>query len=222
MKCPAEVYKASTKPYRGIGEPHYPFHDKTIVVTHCGRLCLYRKKINLSTCMARPGCGNQGSRPRYLAPQLYGYDLGYVDLEEKTFQPLKNPFGPKGYLCLRNNLLPMCPVRTSLDLAPQVGFEPTTLRIVAATGMCQGSDFHSSRATALWKLSACSATAVRVRVNKQAFRCYEYDPLTFRCPLTKFRAAGCALLPERILRCRLTRASDLAIQTSRRQSLLAF
>jgi hypothetical protein len=90
--------------------------------------------------------------------------------------------------------------------APHSDFEHVTLRIVAATGMCQGSDFHSSRATALWKLSACSATAVRVRVNKQAFRCYEYDPLTFRCPLTKFRAAGCALLPERILRCRLTSA----------------
>jgi hypothetical protein len=23
------------------------------------------------------------------------YDLGYIDLEEKTLQPLKNPFGPK-------------------------------------------------------------------------------------------------------------------------------
>jgi len=23
------------------------------------------------------------------------YDLGYIDLEEKTLQPLNNPFGPK-------------------------------------------------------------------------------------------------------------------------------
>jgi len=23
------------------------------------------------------------------------YDLGYIDLEEKTLQPLENPFGPK-------------------------------------------------------------------------------------------------------------------------------
>ena len=37
MKCPAEIYTASTKPYRGIAEPQYPFHDKTIVVTNCGR-----------------------------------------------------------------------------------------------------------------------------------------------------------------------------------------
>jgi hypothetical protein len=32
MKCPAEVYTASTTPYRGIGEPQYSFHDKTVVV----------------------------------------------------------------------------------------------------------------------------------------------------------------------------------------------
>ncbi len=52
MKCPAEVYTSSCRPYQGIGEPHYPFHDKTVVITNCGRLCLYRKKINLSTCLA--------------------------------------------------------------------------------------------------------------------------------------------------------------------------
>ncbi|HVS71962.1 MAG TPA: hypothetical protein VHQ47_11960 [Phycisphaerae bacterium] len=32
------------------------------------------------------------------------YDLGYIDLEEKTLQPLNNPLGPKG--------LPMSPGRT--------------------------------------------------------------------------------------------------------------
>src|SRR5438270_9464525 len=57
MKCPADVYTASTKPYRGIAEPHYPFHDKTVVVTHCGRLCLYRKNVNLSVCLAGQAVG---------------------------------------------------------------------------------------------------------------------------------------------------------------------
>ena len=28
MKCPAELYTASPRPYRGIVEPHYPFHDR--------------------------------------------------------------------------------------------------------------------------------------------------------------------------------------------------
>ena len=57
MKCLAEVYSSSSGPYRGIAEPHYPFHDKTVVVTNCGRLCLYRKKINLSTCLAGQAVG---------------------------------------------------------------------------------------------------------------------------------------------------------------------
>ena len=52
MKCPAEIYTASPRLYTGIPEPHYPFHDRTVVVTSCGRLCLYRKKINLTTSLA--------------------------------------------------------------------------------------------------------------------------------------------------------------------------
>ena len=30
----------------------YPFHDRTITVTRCGRLCFGRRKINLSTVFA--------------------------------------------------------------------------------------------------------------------------------------------------------------------------
>jgi transposase InsO family protein len=95
MKCPAEVYTASTKLYRGIGEPQYPFHDKTVVVTNCGRLCLYRKKINLSTCLAGQAVGVKEVEDGIWLVSFMDYDLGYVDLEEKTLQPLANPFGPK-------------------------------------------------------------------------------------------------------------------------------
>lgn len=43
MKCPAEIYAPSLKKYRGLPEVSYPFHDKTVTVTYCGRLCLERK-----------------------------------------------------------------------------------------------------------------------------------------------------------------------------------
>lgn len=95
MKCPAEIYTASTKPYRGLTEPHYPFHDKTVVVTNCGRLCLYRKKINLSVCLAGQAVGIKEVDDGIWLVSFMHYDLGYVDLEEKTLQPLDNPFGPK-------------------------------------------------------------------------------------------------------------------------------
>jgi transposase InsO family protein len=57
VKCPVEIYIASTPPYSGIQEPHYPFHDRTVMVTSCGRLCLYRKKINLSRSLAGQAVG---------------------------------------------------------------------------------------------------------------------------------------------------------------------
>jgi len=38
MQCPADVYQASTRPYQGLPDIDYPFHDRTIVVTHCGHL----------------------------------------------------------------------------------------------------------------------------------------------------------------------------------------
>jgi len=95
MKCPAEVYTASARPYRGIPEPHYPFHDRTVIVTSCGRLCLYRKKINLSTSLAGQAAGVKEVESGIWLVTFMDYDLGYIDLEEKTLQPLDNPFGPR-------------------------------------------------------------------------------------------------------------------------------
>jgi len=95
MKCPSEIYSSSGRPYVGIPEPRYPFHDKTVVVTSCGRLCLHRKKINLSTCLAGQAVGIKEVEDGIWLVSFMDYDLGYIDLEEKTLQPLPNPFGPK-------------------------------------------------------------------------------------------------------------------------------
>ena len=48
MKCPAEIYQPCSRTYRGLPDLTYPLHDKTMMVTHCGRICLGKKKINLS------------------------------------------------------------------------------------------------------------------------------------------------------------------------------
>jgi hypothetical protein len=48
MKCPAEVYQPSTRPYTGLPDIDYPLHDKAIVVIRCGRICLGNKKITFS------------------------------------------------------------------------------------------------------------------------------------------------------------------------------
>ena len=95
MQCPAELYSSSCRPYQGIPEPHYPFHDKTVVVTSCGRLCLYRKKINLSTSLAGQAVGIKEVDDGIWLVSFLAYDLGYIDLEQRTLQTLDNPFGPR-------------------------------------------------------------------------------------------------------------------------------
>lgn len=37
MQCPAKVYAASPRAYRGLPELDYPYHDCDILVTACGR-----------------------------------------------------------------------------------------------------------------------------------------------------------------------------------------
>jgi transposase InsO family protein len=61
MKCPAEVYSASCRPYLGIPDPHYPFHDRTVVVTSCGRICLYNNEDQPQPIPRRPGGRSQRS-----------------------------------------------------------------------------------------------------------------------------------------------------------------
>jgi transposase InsO family protein len=95
MKCPAEIYTPSLRPYRGLPELRYPFHDTTIQVTCCGRICLHRKKINLSTVFAGQAVGLKEVEEGIWLVSFMEYDLGYIDLEERTLQPLDNPFGPK-------------------------------------------------------------------------------------------------------------------------------
>jgi putative transposase len=43
-KCPVEVYQPSPRPYQGLPDIDYPFHDKVIVVTNCGRICFEKQE----------------------------------------------------------------------------------------------------------------------------------------------------------------------------------
>ena len=52
MKSPAHVYSASPRIYSGLPELTYPLHDRDVLVTNCGRICMHRKRINLSTVLA--------------------------------------------------------------------------------------------------------------------------------------------------------------------------
>jgi transposase len=49
--------REATRSYQGLPDIDYPFHDKTIVVTRCGRICLGNKKINFSQVFAGQAVG---------------------------------------------------------------------------------------------------------------------------------------------------------------------
>jgi transposase InsO family protein len=93
MKMPAEIYQPSTRTYNGLAELTYPFHDRTVLVTSCGRVCLHRKKINVSTVFSGQTLGIKEVEENTWLLSFMDYDLGYIDLDEKCLQPLDNPFG---------------------------------------------------------------------------------------------------------------------------------
>jgi transposase InsO family protein len=95
MKCPAELYAASARHYAGLPELTYPFHDRDVVITSCGRLCLHRKKINISVVLAGQKLGIKEVDEGIWLVSFMHYDLGYFDLEQRTLQPLDNPFGTR-------------------------------------------------------------------------------------------------------------------------------
>ena len=70
MKRPAELYSPSPRRYDGLPELAYPLHDRDVPVTACGRICMHRKRINVSTVLA-------------------GQRLGIKKVEGD------NPFGPR-------------------------------------------------------------------------------------------------------------------------------
>jgi transposase InsO family protein len=95
MRTPAQVYPASLRAYGGLPELSYPLHDRDILVTACGRICMHRKKINISSVLAGQKLGIKEVDEGIWLVSFMHYDLGYIDLEQKTLQPLDNPFGPR-------------------------------------------------------------------------------------------------------------------------------
>jgi transposase InsO family protein len=94
MKCPAEVYSASPRAYDGLPELTYPLHDHDVLVTACGRICMHRKRVNISTVLAGQRLGIKEVDDGIWIVSFMRYDLGFIDLEQKTLQPIDNPFGP--------------------------------------------------------------------------------------------------------------------------------
>ncbi len=95
MKRPADIYTPSSRPYDGLPDLAYPLHDRDVLVTACGRICMHRKRVNISTVLAGQRLGIKEVDEGIWLVSFMSYDLGFIDLEQKTLQPLDNPFGPR-------------------------------------------------------------------------------------------------------------------------------
>jgi len=102
MRYPAEIYTPSPRPYEGLPQLEYPFHDRTVTITRCGRICMGRRKINLSQAFAGQKVGVKQVEERVWLVSFMQYDLGYFDDETCRIESAENPFTAK--------LSPMSPV----------------------------------------------------------------------------------------------------------------
>ena len=101
MRYPCELYKPSARPYSGLPELHYPFHDMTVTVTQCGRLCFGRRKVNLSQVFAGQNVGVREVSEHIWLISFMHYDLGFFDDQCSRVECAPNPFTAK--------VLPMSP-----------------------------------------------------------------------------------------------------------------
>jgi len=79
MRCLVELYTPSARPYRGLPDLEYPFHDRDILVTTCGHICMHRKKINIWTVLAGQKLGIKEVDDGIWLVSFINYDLGYID-----------------------------------------------------------------------------------------------------------------------------------------------
>ena len=80
---------------RGLPDIENPFHDRDALVIACGRICMHRKKINVSTVLAGQRLGIKEVDDGIWLVSFMHYDLGYIDLEQRTLQTIDNPFGTR-------------------------------------------------------------------------------------------------------------------------------
>ena len=92
---PGDLYTPSARAYRPPEEPEYPYHDRSVRVTQCGRICIGKRKINLSTVFAGQIVGIREVEDKIWLVSFLDYDLGFFDEDVGRVEPATNPFVPE-------------------------------------------------------------------------------------------------------------------------------
>lgn len=80
---------------KGLPDIEYPFHEKMITVTNCGRICLKNKIISLSAVFAGQTVRIIETEDGIWLVSFMQFDLGYFDEDSCRMGPLNNPFKEK-------------------------------------------------------------------------------------------------------------------------------
>jgi len=83
---------ASAPAYRPPDESKFPLHDRTIRVTQYARICIGKRKINLSTVFAGPRVGIREVADEIWLVSFMDYALEFFDQEKGRVEPAPNPF----------------------------------------------------------------------------------------------------------------------------------
>ena len=69
-------------------------------MTHCGRICLGKRKINLSRVFAGQIVGIREVDDQVWLVSFLDFDLGFFDQNEGRGEPAPNPFEPEKVLTM--------------------------------------------------------------------------------------------------------------------------
>ena len=92
---PGDIYTPSVRVYAPPPEPEYPFHDRSVRVTRCRRICLGKREINLSRVIAGQLVGIREIDDEVWLVRFLEFDLGFFVREEGRVEPAPNPFLPE-------------------------------------------------------------------------------------------------------------------------------
>ena len=92
-KYPSEIYKPSKRELKSLEPLYYPFHDQTVRVSQCGRICTRGFKVSLSRAFAGHEVGIKEMENNIWVVSFLDYDLGYFDDKSHRVEPVEDPFG---------------------------------------------------------------------------------------------------------------------------------
>ena len=95
MATPASRYAASPRPFAGLPELAYPFHDLALVASESGAIALHGRQLFISKVFGGQKLGLREVDTDVWLVSFMHYDLGYLDLEDCRLQTIDTPFGSR-------------------------------------------------------------------------------------------------------------------------------